>query len=105
MALNIQTSLNTSIGVNIPQSYARVSVNESFTGDYIITNLTIYPNKEAFAGGADPLPVLVNGRLIESGFAAEYTRETNGADILGYAHGLWVAKLAQWGITAQVELD
>lgn len=105
MALNITTPVNTSIGVTIPTSYARISVNDGFAGTSIITNITIYSTKEAFEGGADPLPVLIGERLISSGFVMEYNRELDGADILELAHAAWIAQLSDWGITAEEDLS
>jgi hypothetical protein len=105
MSLNITTPVNTSIGVTIPTSYARVAIMEGLHGTALVSNLAIYPTKESFKAGADPLPVIINGRFMESGITLEYNRELDGADLLGLAHTAWIAKLGDWGITATEDLS
>jgi hypothetical protein len=104
MALQITTPLNTSIGVTIPTSYARIGVNDGLHGTALVSNIAIYSTKEAFKAGADPLPVLVGERFMDSGIVIEYNRELNGADVLGFVHLAWIAKLSEWDITATEEL-
>jgi hypothetical protein len=105
MALNITTPLNTSIGVTIPTSYARIAVSDGQLGTALVSNITIYSTKEAFEAKADPLPVIINGRLMESGMTINYNREIDGADILGVAHTAWIAYLSTLGITAEEVLS
>jgi hypothetical protein len=104
MALQISTPLNTSIGVTIPTSYARIAVMDGLQGLAVVSNISIYPTKESYEAGADPLPVIINDRFMESGMTTEYDRTTMGGDILGIAHQAWIAKLAEWNITAIEDL-
>lgn len=104
MALNITSPLNTSIGVTIPSSYARIAVNDDVHGTALVSTISIFANKQAFESGADPLPVLIDGRFMNAGLVAAYNRELNGADILELAHMEWVAKLSEWGITSTIVL-
>jgi hypothetical protein len=104
MALQISTQLNTSIGVTIPTSYARISVSDGIEGTALVSTISIYATKSAFEAGADPLPVLIGERLIQNGLVIEYNRELNGSDTLGFAHLAWIAKISEWDITATEEL-
>jgi hypothetical protein len=104
MALQISTPLNTSIGVTIPTSYARIGVNDNIQGTVLISTISVFASKEAYEAGADALPVLVGERFMDAGIVIEYNRELNGADILGFAHLAWIAKMSEWDITATEEL-
>ena len=46
MALQISTPLNTSIGVTIPTSYARIAVMDGLQGLVVVSNISIYPTKD-----------------------------------------------------------
>lgn len=104
MALLIQTPVNTSLGLTIPTSYARVAVNDGIEGTALVTTISIFATKAAFESGADPLPVIVNERLMQSGIAVPYNRQQDGGDALVVAHNEWIAQLAGWGITAVADL-
>jgi hypothetical protein len=104
MALNITSPLNTSIGVTIPSSYARIAVNDAIQGTALVSTISVFATKQAFESGADPLPVMVDERLMDGGIVFSYNRELNGADILELAHMEWVAKLSEWGITSTIDL-
>lgn len=104
MALNITSPLNTSIGVSIPQSYARIAVNDGIEGTALVSTISIFADKQAFESGADPLPVLIDERFMNAGLVSAYNRELNGADVLELAHMEWVAKLSEWGITSTIVL-
>jgi hypothetical protein len=105
MALQISTPLNTSIGVTIPTSYARIGVNDNIQGTSLVSTISIFATKEAFEAGADPLPVVVGERFITSGMTIDYNRELDGADILQLAHEAWIAYLGTLGITAEEDLS
>jgi hypothetical protein len=105
MALNITTPLNTSIGVTIPTSYARVGLNEGLQGTSIITNISVYATEAAFKSGADPLPVIIEDRFILSAFSFPYNRELEGVDLLELAHEQWVSYFTSKDITATISLD
>ena len=104
MALNITTPVNTSIGVTIPTSYARVAVTDDINGKLIVTSLSIYSTKASFEGGADPLPVIIGDKFLSSVFSFPYNREIDGADILQLAHTAWIAYLGTLEITAIEDL-
>jgi len=104
MALNITTPVNTSIGVTIPTSYARVAVNDAIQGTALVSTISVFATKAAFESGADPLGVIINERFMDGGIVFEYNRELNGADILELAHLEWVSKLSEWGITSTIDL-
>lgn len=105
MALNITTPVNTSIGVTILTSYARVSVVDLYAGTSLQTSIQIYADKTVYESGADPLPVVLNGRFMQTTIQFPYNRELDGADILGLAHTAWIAQLSDWGIIAVENLS
>jgi hypothetical protein len=104
MALNITTPVNTSIGVTIPTSYARVAVNDAIQGTALVSTISVFASKAAFESGADPLGVIINERFMDGGIVFPYNRETDGPDILGWAHTKWVIQLDELGITAVIDL-
>jgi hypothetical protein len=104
MALQISTPLNTSIGVTVSNSYARIGVTDDVQGTFLLSNIKIYATKESFESGADPLPVLIGERFMQVGITIEYDRSTMGGDVLGLAHQAWITQLAQWNITAIEDL-
>ena len=104
MALNITSPINTSIGVQLPQSYARIAVNDAIAGTSLVSTISVFANKAAFESGADPLGVIINERFMDGGIVFDYNRELNGADILELAHLEWVTKLSEWGITSTIVL-
>jgi hypothetical protein len=104
MALQIQTPLNTSIGVILPTSYARISVTDNFIGNTIVSSTQFYSSKEAYETGADPLTFIVEGKIVPTVLQFDYNRNIEGGDILGIAHQVWITQLAQWNITAIEDL-
>ena len=104
MALQISTPLNTSIGVTIPTSYARIGVNDDIQGTALVSTISVFASKEAFEAGADPLPIVVGEKFLDAGIVFPYNREDQGTDILILSHDAWVTFLDNLGIVATISL-
>lgn len=110
MALKLNTPINTFEGMVVNNAYARIEVSESHAGSTLLVAIKMYPSKEVYKNGAQPLNVKKNADYsllnpITNVFHINYNREADGVDILAIAHQACVDYLSTLGITAQVELD
>ena len=95
MALIITTNLTTPQGFEMTDAYVRVTAQDEAAGNAVTAIMNIYPNEQAFLDGKDPVlfPNLAYASL-------PYNRETDGVDVLNFAHDGLIAELAKVGITA-----
>ena len=99
MALTITTTLTSPQGFEMTDAYVRVTAQDEAAGTTVTALMNIYPNEQAFLDGKDPVlfPNLAYAAL-------PYNRETDGVDVLNFAHEGLIAELAKLGISATKSL-
>ena len=95
MALTINTTITTPQGVEVSNSYGRVSVADQKWGTTLQCGLDIYASEAAYLGNAEPfnMPQLAYAEVA-------YDRTVDGTDVLDLAHDALIAMLAGVGISA-----
>ena len=96
MSLIITSNIETQGGIELASAYARVSVTDGASGEYLNINLDYYPTDQAFLNGLAPTR-MDNGI---SFLTMNYDRATQGTDILMLAHEFAQAVLNTNGITS-----
>lgn len=99
MALTINTTITTQEGIEISNTYGRVSVADQKWGKSLQCGLDIYASEAAFLAGLESLnlPSLAYAEVA-------YDRTTESTDILDVAHDALIAQLAAVGIDATKNL-
>lgn len=110
MALNITSPIHTFQGITLNQSYARIEVKDGQGGHDFEATIYIYPSKEVYQSGAEPLGVKKLNDYsmlypLDTWLRQPYNREVDGGDLLALAHQAFVSKLAEHGIVAEISLS
>tara|TARA_R110001632_G_scaffold178258_1_gene298001 strand:- start:361 stop:657 length:297 start_codon:yes stop_codon:yes gene_type:complete len=98
MSLTITSPITTLEGIELPTSYARVSVTDQVAGASLQSTLSIFASESAYL--AEARAIKTN---IETSVSNPYDR-LMGTDILDLAHDFLIDSLAQQGVTATKNL-
>ena len=101
MALKLNTSLKTEHGMDVPNSYVRVTAVDGPSGEKLLIALEYYFNENAY----DSNLLAIQPVGVTSGLEIVYDRAKDGVDTLAFAHQKAVEYFAQQGIDATILLD
>ena len=109
MALNITSQVITSEGIQVPTSYARISVRDDKNGDQLVVGISFYATEAAWAAGSNSFSIKnpsepQSGLPFQEWSATPYNRATDGTDILSLAHDFAQSRLNAIGVTSQIVL-
>jgi len=100
MALNIKSTLTTKEGIPVENAYVRVIAQDGPSGTHIGIVLETFVNASAFENGLNTFEPTQFDKV----FASDYNRETDGVDVLSFAHQKAVEYLTSKGVTAEILL-
>jgi hypothetical protein len=100
MALNISTTLKTTDGFSLENSYGRVGVSNDVDGNMVVARVLIYASAEAFDNGDKP--VRIAGLELTEVKAYDYAKDKK--NILDLAHDMMITKLADQEVIATKNL-
>lgn len=100
MALLISTPIVTIDGILLNSAYVRIQAVDNYLGQKLFGVMQIYPSKESFVAGYQPLRVEMNPSL-----TITYDRVVNGTDTLMMMHDAFIQYLSDLGITATKTIE